>query len=166
MEILNTIISVIHTLSASLSIIFGVMVLVGVKGGLRHKKLGLWYFYAMLINNLSALLIYNASGKWFFPHWLAVITLGLLIPGYLMSKYKPGKYWKGIHIICMTLSYYMLIGGAVNEAFIHIKTLTPLMRSNSPVFGMTHFAAQIFFIVLLIYFMVKYRNKKLLNPQQ
>ena len=54
MEILNQTISWSHTISATLSLVFGTIVVFGSKGDLRHKKLGLWYFYAMLINNLTA----------------------------------------------------------------------------------------------------------------
>ena len=160
MEIIKIIISIAHSVSASLSLIIGAMILFGVKGNLRHKNLGFWYFYLMLINNISALFIYNATGKWFFPHSLAVATLSFLIPGYLISKVKKFRYWQGIHIFCMVISYYMLIGGAINEAFLHIKPLRPLILANSPVVGMVHFAAMLIFIALLIYFLIKYRRKK------
>ena len=60
MELIKTILSWIHTISASFSLVFGIIVLLGVKGNIRHKKIGLWYFYAMLLNNITALFILNS----------------------------------------------------------------------------------------------------------
>jgi uncharacterized membrane protein len=54
MEILKNIIGMIHTLAASVSIIAGAYVLLKIKGDIKHKKWGKCYFYAMLLNNLSA----------------------------------------------------------------------------------------------------------------
>jgi uncharacterized membrane protein len=157
MEILNQTISWTHTISATLSLVFGTIVLFGNKGDLRHKKLGLWYFYAMLINNLTALVIINAFGKWFFPHYLAIACLIVIIPGIIAIKLKH-KYWLKIHIISMVISYYLLIGGAINEAFLHIPKLRPFILNNDPIVGITHMVAQILFIGLLIYFLRKYRK--------
>jgi uncharacterized membrane protein len=157
MEILNQTISWTHTISAILSLVFGTIVLFGNKGDLRHKKLGLWYFYAMLINNLTALVIINAFGKWFFPHYLAIACLIVIIPGIIAIKLKH-KYWLKIHIISMVISYYLLIGGAINEAFLHIPKLRPFIINNDPIVGITQMVAQILFIGLLIYFLRKYRK--------
>jgi uncharacterized membrane protein len=54
MQILKNIIGMIHTLAASVSIIAGAYVLLKIKGDIKHKKWGKCYFYAMLLNNLSA----------------------------------------------------------------------------------------------------------------
>ena len=158
MEILKFIFSWSHIISASLSMLFGLILVTRTKGDKKHKKMGDYYFYAMLINNITALFIYNAYGKWFFPHWLAVITLALIIPGFLSIRMSKSSAAIKVHIISMVLSYYMLIGGAVNEAFIHIPSLTPLMHEQSPAFGMTHFAVQIIFVAMLIYFLIRYRK--------
>jgi len=155
MDILNQTISWTHTISATLSLVFGTIVLFANKGDLRHKKLGLWYFYAMLINNSTALAITNALGKWFFPHYLAIACLVVIISGVVVVKLKH-KYWLNIHIISMVISYYLLIGGAINEAFLHISKLRPFI--NDPIFGMTHMISQILFVGLLIYFLTKYRK--------
>jgi len=159
MEFLKEIISWTHTIAASLSLIFGTIVLFGRKGDVRHRKLGLWYFYAMVVNNLTALLIVNAFGKWFFPHYLAIACLVVIIPGIIAIRRKH-KYWLKVHIISMIVSYYLLIGGAINEAFLHIPKLRPYIINNEPIVGITHMIAQIIFIVVLIYFLRKYRKFK------
>ncbi|MDI9338166.1 MAG: DUF2306 domain-containing protein [Alphaproteobacteria bacterium] len=144
MELIKTILSWTHTISASLSLVFGIIVLLGVKGNIRHKKIGLWYFYAMLFNNITALFILNAFGKWFFPHYLAIACLIVIIPGIISIKLKH-KYWHKVHIICMVLSFYLLIGGAINETFLHIPNLRPYLVNNDPVVGITYMFAQLFF---------------------
>lgn len=157
MEFLKEIISWSHAIAASLSLIFGTIVLFGRKGDVRHRKLGLWYFYAMVVNNLTALVIVNAFGKWFFPHYLAIACLVVIIPGIIAIRRKH-KYWLKVHIISMIISYYLLIGGAINEAFLHIPKLRPYIINNEPIVGITHMIAQIIFIVVLIYFLRKYRK--------
>lgn len=163
MEIINGLISWTHTIAASLSLIFGTIVLFGIKGNAKHRKLGLWYLYAMLINNLTALVIMNAFGKWFFPHYLAIACLIVIIPGIIAIRRKH-KHWLKVHIISMVISYYLLIGGAINEAFLHIPKLRPYIINNEPIVGITHVIAQLIFIGVLIYFLRKYRkfgiNKK------
>jgi len=157
MEILKEIISWTHIITASLSLIFGTIVMFGRKGDVRHQKLGLWYCYAMVANNLTALVIVNAFGKWFFPHYLAIACLVVIIPGIIAIR-RRHKYWLKVHIISMVVSYYLLIGGAINETFLHVPQLRPYIINNEPVVGITHMIAQIVFIVVLIYFLRKYRK--------
>lgn len=105
----------------------------------------------MVINCATSLFIYNSFGHWFFPHSLAVATLIFLIPGYLITLNKGFKHWLKIHIFCLIVSYYMLIGGAINEAFLRIEPLK-VYPVGSPMNGMTQFVAILFFTILLVYF--------------
>jgi len=135
MEILMKINSFAHIISSSLALILGAIILMQSKGSARHRNLGVWYFWMMVITNISCLFIMKAFGKWFFPHYLGLAILG------------------------MVLSYYLLVGGAINEAFLHIPALRPLIvGGGSPQLGMTHMVAQIVFVGLLIYFLRKYRK--------
>jgi uncharacterized membrane protein len=159
MEFIKTLIGWTHTISAIFSLIFGIIVLFEIKGGIRHKKFGLYYFYAMLINNVTALLILNATGKWFFPHYLAIVCLIVIVPGIIAIKLKH-KYWLNIHIISMILSFYLLIGGAINETFLHIPSLKVYLINKSPIVGITHMFAQLFFLGVLVFYLLKYRRTK------
>ena len=53
---------------------------------------------------------------------------------------------------CMVVSYYMLVGGAVNEAFLRIDVLQPYYPEGmpSPVFRMVHSIAWLAFGILLV----------------
>lgn len=159
MEIINGVISWTHGISASLSLIFGAIVLFGNKGDAKHRKIGEWYFYAMLVNNLTALVIMNAFGKWFFPHYLAIACLVTIIPGIIAAKRKH-KHWLIVHISCMVISYYFLIGGAINETFLHIPSLRPYIINGEPIVGIVHSIAMTLFIFLLIYYLRKYKKTK------
>jgi len=159
MEILKTITSITHILAASLSLILGTIVIFGKKGTLKHRKLGLYFFYAMLVNNITALWILNAFGKWFFPHYLAIACLVVISPGILAVKLKH-KYWLKVHIICLVISYYLLIGGAINETFLHIPNLRPYLINNDPIIGITHGVTQLVFLGILAYFLSKSKKYK------
>lgn len=165
MEILKAFISWSHILAASLSLIFGTIVIFGKKGTTKHKKLGLYFFYVMLLNNLTALFILNAFGKWFFPHYLAIACLIFIIPGIFAVKLKH-KYWLKVHIICLVVSYYLLIGGAINETFLHVPNLRPYIINNAPIVGIMHGITQLIFIGVLIYFLRKYRSKVDINTNR
>jgi uncharacterized membrane protein len=144
-----------HIFSAGLSLIIGAFVLMNAKGTRRHKNAGTLYFWLMLLSSITALFIYNVNGEWFFPHTLAVATLPVLAAGYWAGRTK--KYLR-IHIACMVISYYLLIGGAINEAYMRIAWLQPF--NNKAAFGATHLAAQFVFIGMLIYYLISVRPKK------
>jgi hypothetical protein len=59
-----------------------------------------------------------------------------------------------LHLTCMVGSYYMLIGGGVNEVFLRVRALQQIVPDvlNSPIVGTTHFVVLVFFFVLFAYF--------------
>jgi len=155
---MDTFISISHIISASLSLILGFIIVIGTKGSKRHKSLGNIYFWAMVVNNITALFIMKAFGKWFFPHYLGIAALISVTIGWAAGKFKSSKRWLSVHIIFMTISFYLLVGGAINELFLHLPSLRPLIINNDPILGMTHSMAMFAFIALLIYFLRKYRK--------
>lgn len=157
MELLKPLIGWIHTLAAALSLLFGTIVILNKKGDAKHRKLGRWYFYVMLINNLTALMIVNAFGKWFFPHYLALLCLAVLIPGIIAVKRKH-KHWLKVHLLTMVISYYLLIGGAINEAFLQLPALRPYILNNAPIVGFIHMTAMLLFILLILHYLKKYKE--------
>ena len=105
MEILKSINSIAHILSSSLALIVGAMVLFQPKGTPKHKKIGVLYFWLMIVANVTCLFIVKTFGKWFFPHYLGISALAVIIPGYLFGKYHWGRHWVKVHISCMIVSY-------------------------------------------------------------
>ena len=161
METIPTIISWSHTLTASASMLLGGYILFTRKGTPKHIKIGKLYLICMLITNVSSLFIYNAFGKWFFPHTLAVVTLGVIAIGYYFSKKRHYKHWLKIHLSCFIISYYMLVGGAINEAFLRIKPLRVYLIDNHPILGISHFVALTLFLLFIFYYLFVKNLKKL-----
>jgi uncharacterized membrane protein len=151
--------SLVHIITASLSLGIGFVVLVSKKATLKHRRLGAIYFLLMLLTNISSLFIYNSFGKWFFPHTLAVVTLAVLVPGYLVAYFRGFRAWLVVHLICFLLSYYLLIGGAIAEAFLRIPYLRALDRF---VLSMSHLVSQVLFLGIIIYFVSRYRKLSVL----
>jgi len=66
---------------------------------------------------------------------------------------RPRTGWIHLHLTCMSVSYYILIGGGVNEVFLRVNVLRRMIPNlDSPVIGMTHFAVMLFFLALIAYF--------------
>lgn len=105
----------------------------------------------MLVTNVTALGIYR-DGVFFFPHWLAVVTLAVIAVGYWAVSARSIRRWLSVHITCMVVSYYMLVGGAINEVFLRIDVLQPYYPEGmpSPVFRMVHSIAWLAFGILLV----------------
>lgn len=156
-EVLKVIISWTHIFTAALSLIFGAIILFGKKGNAAHMKYGTRYFQLMLASNITALLMYN-TGKFFYPHWLAIITIAVILPGFSVVKLKRFNYWLQAHIVCMVASYYLLVGGAINEMFLHLESLQPFLHAQSPVYGLSHFFTLFCFIGIAIFFVIRYRK--------
>lgn len=68
-------------------------------------------------------------------------------------------------------SFYILVGGGVNEIFLRVDFLHRLAPTlNSPAVGLTHLAVQILFLALIGYFnavmLREPRMKRLVQPNE
>ncbi len=92
-------IGLFHLITALLALVFGTWIILTRKGTLRHKWLGRGYFWAMLLLNASALMIYELKGTFGVFHWLALLSLLTLVAGYIpVLLRRPGwarqhAYW-------------------------------------------------------------------------
>jgi uncharacterized membrane protein len=121
------------------------------KGGATHLTMGRIYAIAYLIACVTSLGIYKLHKFW-FPHWLAVTGIVMVTAGYLAIRYKP-RGWRYIHLTAMLLSASDLFGGAVNEAFLHIKPLRAMAGPNlfaSPIIGVLQGIVGQLFIGLIV----------------
>ena len=120
----------LHTAVCSAALAAGAAALSSRKGSARHKRWGGWYVRTMIAAQLTALLIYSGGGFGIF-HWLAVVALLLVVLGAFAAPRQARAPWSLTHVSCMVWSYYLLCGGAVNEAFLRLSVL----RSVSPMYG-------------------------------
>lgn len=121
------------------------------KGSPAHVLNGRIYVISMMVLNLSALGIYRLN-VFFFPHVLAIITLVLIAVGWLSARFnQPRPVWRHVHLSSMIASYYMLIGGGVNEAFLRIDALRRIANHEGPqAIGLTHGVVVLVFLLLLL----------------
>jgi uncharacterized membrane protein len=164
----------IHTLGCIAALLFGAMNLLAAKGTPRHKFRGLGYTLSMVVAMGLSLLIYRFDiplvrgarpGPHVFGlfHWFTVFALFFTLLGYFAASRQGRGFWAYTHPVAMTLSYYLLIGGLINELFARVNLLRPYsfdLINGRPVFpsrivDMTHFANEVAFLIILILFCVK-----------
>ena len=89
----------------------GLLVIVRPKGTPAHKLSGRIYVMAILVASITALGIYR-RGIFFFAHWFAVAALIVTAAGITAAHVKrPRAGWMHLHLTCMLVSFYILIGG-------------------------------------------------------
>ncbi len=145
------------------------------KGTALHRLVGRAYVYTMLAVNLSVFAIYRFDIAHFKPfvgganvfgifHWEAVGTLLLLGLGVYAAPRQAKAGWAYAHPLAMVLTYYMLVGGLINELFVRVIALRNFARAlaphavsiaATPAVGMTQGLAMLIFIVMLLYFVIK-----------
>lgn len=143
----------VHTLASVIALAAGAVVLVRPKATPTHRLRGRIYLLAQIATCLTSFAIYGRGVFW-FPHWIGVATLVLIACGFAFAHLKLPRGWMHWHLSCMIASYYLLIGGGVNEVFLRIEVLHRIAPDvlNSPVVGATHFAVLAFFAILIGYF--------------
>jgi len=146
----------VHFIASLIGLALGAAVVVRPKGTPIHRLRGRAYAVAVVVTSITALGIYRL-GVFFFAHWFGVAALIAITVGVAAAHFKiPRRGWVHVHLTCMLLSYYILIGGGVNELFLRVGFLRRLAPNfDSPVIGMTHFAVMMFFAILIAYFNVK-----------
>lgn len=163
----------LHSLAATLSILIGAMVIFGAKGTKRHRFLGKTYFVAMIAANVSSFGVYHFDIAGFVPfragpgvfglfHWESVFTLFFLLLGFHAASRQRRAPWAYLHPASMLITYYMLMGGLVNELFVRVPAVRALAlagRAGNPtqtaLAGMVQGGVMMAFLTLLVWFTVK-----------
>jgi uncharacterized membrane protein len=156
-----------HTVACLCALAAGAIVMARPKGTPRHRMYGQFYLITMLATNLTALAIYR-QGVFFRPHGFAIAALIAITVGFFCVRFRwPSGYWLNAHFTCMVASYYILIGGGVNEVFLRVSALHAMAPdvNNSPLVGMTHLAVMAVFATLAVYFNVRYWRRSSLALQ-
>jgi uncharacterized membrane protein len=143
----------VHFIACLAALVVGALVLLRPKGTAVHRRRGRIYAGLIVLASITALGIYR-TGVFFFPHWFGVAALIAVALGVTAAHFQwPRTGWVHLHLTCMVASYYILVGGGVNEVFLRIDVLHRLVPNfGSPVIGWTHFAVMLFFMALIAYF--------------
>ena len=165
----------LHSIACVIALAAGAWNLVMPKGTAIHRLVGRAYFYTMVVVNLSVFAIYRFDIAHFRPfvagpntfglfHREAVATLLVLLLGVYAAPRQQRAFWAYVHPLSMLTTYYMLIGGLINEAFVRITALRAVVRAqahgpsdffSTHAVGMAQGSAMLLFIVLFLYFIVK-----------
>jgi uncharacterized membrane protein len=132
-----------HTAACMIALVVGAIQLFSNKGTIAHARRGSVYFWSMVIANGTTLFLYSVDvvirpgqkpliGPYFgLFHWLAMFTLLLVVLG-RVSAHRQKAFFAYGHPVFMILSYWLLVGGGINEAFARIAWLQNLALAVSP----------------------------------
>lgn len=115
-------IGALHVLAAGAALASGTAVAVARKGTPRHVALGRVYLGAMLALNLSALLIYDLTGRANPFHFFALVSLASLLAGYLEVRRRRDG-WRRMHARSMLWSYVGLWAATTSELIVRVPSL-------------------------------------------
>jgi uncharacterized membrane protein len=133
-----------HTAACMVALVAGATQLCSEKGTAAHALRGKVYFWSMVIAFGTTLFLYSVDvvirpgqkpliGPYFGVfHWLAMFTLLLVVLGYVSAKRQGRTFFAYGHPVFMILSYWLLVGGGINEAFARIGWLQELALVVSP----------------------------------
>jgi hypothetical protein len=150
MDLDLSIIGWLHSLACVVALATSLAIIVRRKGGAAHRAWGQVFTVSYMLVCVTSLGIYALERFW-FPHWLAVIGLVVVAIGWGAARFRPPG-WRYVHLIAMLLSVLNLFGGAVNEAFLRIESLSAMIGNNfaSPIVGMAHSLNMLVFVVLIV----------------
>ena len=133
-----------HTTACMVALVAGAMQLWSEKGTAAHALRGKVYFWSMVIAFGTTPFLYSVDvvirpgqkpliGPYFGVfHWLSMFTLLLVVLGYASAKRQRKAFFAYGHPVFMILSYWLLVGGGINEAFARIGWLKELALAVSP----------------------------------
>lgn len=164
----------IHTIGCIAALGFGAVNLLAAKGTPRHARRGTGYVVSMVVAMGLSLFIHRfdiplARGAQPGPsvfglfHWFTVFALLFTLLGYYAASHQSRAFGAYTHPVAMTLSYYLLLAGLINELFVRVNILRPYafdMINGKPVFPshtvrMTHISSDFAFVIILILFCIK-----------
>ena len=165
----------IHTIACLIAIPAGAYVLVARKGTRRHRQFGWWYAGSMLVQAVTIMAVYHfdvrlgknpQTGPHIFGmfHWMALATLVAVLLAVFAASRQKRVAWAHVHAQTMLFSYYLLIGGLVNEMVVRILPLRHLAMTLSPharnaaatlVAREGQTACMMIWLVLAVYFVLK-----------
>lgn len=180
----------LHAAAYFVAMVSGALQFLGEKGTPKHRIRGEIYFYAMVIANFLVVFIYKmdmiprpGQGPYFGPvfgvvHWLAMFTLALVVAGRFAASRQHRAFFAYFHPICMIVTYWFLLGGGINEAFIHIDWVREAGLAVSPgaqrigqlklllVIQLTLDAFILIALVMAVLQVRRYRRRTLSGPDQ
>ena len=163
----------LHTLACIAALVAGGWNSVMFDRGRWHQLRGDIYVWSMIAANVLVFVIYDfdidfingkfGPGVMGFFHGLAIASLVFTLIGWFAARRQRHGVWAYTHPIAMALSYYLLLGGLVNELFARVEALRPLAttmvngqpRFGSAVVGMSQSAVMLATAILIVIYIVR-----------
>lgn len=101
-NIIHSTIGLLHTLTAILAMIFGLLVIFKKKGTKTHKRIGYAYTIMMILLNGTSFFIINFGGFSLF-HFFSIMSLLTVVAG-IVPAYRKSKGWYAKHFYFMSWS--------------------------------------------------------------
>lgn len=111
-----------HIASAILALASGGYVALNRKGTRSHRRWGWVYAGAMVAVNVSALSIYQLTGRFGPFHVAAIVSLVGLIAAIIPVRFRPAG-WVGRHAYWMSGSYLGLVAALFAEVTTRVESL-------------------------------------------
>jgi uncharacterized membrane protein len=155
MNLSMSVIGFFHTLACILALAAGAYLMVARKGTPRHRRWGDIYTAAILFASFSSLTIYTRH-HFTAAHWFAVMAIVAVLIGFAFGRWHgAGSTWRYGHIAGMLVSYYVLIGGGVNEVFLRVSALRPyIVPKMTAAVGLTHMTVMLSLLLLIVGFWI------------
>ena len=175
----------VHTIACIIAIITGAYILWARKGTRRHRTWGWWYVGSMVVLNISIMTIYRFDirpgkppqvGPYIFGifHGMALVTFAAVaLAVFAARRQKASMAWAHAHAQAMLFSYYLLIGGLINEMLVRITALRNFALALSPHAGNpantllareAQTADMVIWLVLALWFAIKVTRERAANP--
>lgn len=123
----------VHIAFAIAALAIGAVMFLQTKGGRRHRAFGYLYSGALLLVNLSSLLVYRDSAGPGPFHILALVSLATLSAGLVPAILrKPRKGWINRHAYFMSWSYVGLVAAGVGQMATKISDLPGAIAVGLP----------------------------------
>lgn len=164
----------LHTVACIAALGLGGWNLIARKGSPGHRFRGTAYAATMVVAMALSFGVYHfdiplrggrmGPGIFGFFHWLSVAALLLTVLGYYASTHQQRGFWAYTHPIAMTLTYYLLVGGPINELFARLNVLRPFaftivngqrVFTTTPAIQDTGVATELATLLVLLLFVVK-----------
>ena len=134
----------LHSIACVIALIAGTYVMIARKGTRRHRLLGWWYAGAMMVQAITIMAVYRFDvllgrppkvGPHIFGvfHWMAIATsVAVALAIFAATRQRRSIVWAHVHAQAMLFSYFLLVGGLINEAVVRITLLRELAMVISP----------------------------------
>ena len=121
-----------HLTAAIAALALGLAVFVARKGTDAHRLFGAAFVLAMIVLNVTALVIYRLTGQFNPFHGLALMSLATTLWGIVLVL-RRRESWVVSHLRMMFFSYLGLLAAAAAEGVLRLGLLRPLVGRPSGV---------------------------------